>query len=86
MSPSVERYRVLVNGQVPHAIVQLMDDRFGQAARVTPGRRSTVIDLEGDQARLRALLSLLWDVGHQVSSVSRHVETAEPHDATGTSS
>lgn len=86
MTPSAERYRLLVSGQVPHAVVQLMEDRFGPAARVTPGRRSTVIDLEGDQARLRALLVLLWDVGHQVSSISRRVEAGRSFDAFDTSS
>ena len=86
MTTSTERYRLLVSGRVPLAVLRVMDDRFGAAAQVTPGARSTVIELRGDQARLRALLSLLWDVGQQVTSVCRREDAgADPRDATGAS-
>jgi len=46
-------------------------ERFGSAARICADESRTMVDIEGDQASLRALLTLLWDVGHDVASVCR---------------
>ena len=60
------RYRVALAGPVPGSVTQLIRDRFGDVTiRRYPGRT----ELEGlivDQAALRALLNLLWDMGGNV--------------------
>ena len=70
-SPRTSRYRLLVTGRLPETVQELVADRFGPSAVVVTGRRGTVVDVAADQAALRALLTLLWDVGHEVHSVSR---------------
>jgi hypothetical protein len=52
-------------------VTELITDRFGSAAVIRSEESRTVVDIDGDQAALRALLSLLWDVGHDVASVRR---------------
>jgi hypothetical protein len=64
------RYRLLVTGRLPRMVTELVADRFGPAAVIDAEESLTVVDIEGDQATLRALLTLLWDVGHDVRSVS----------------
>jgi len=51
--------------------MELITDRFGPAAHVSQKESRTVVDLDADQASLRALLTLLWDLGHDVASVRR---------------
>ena len=69
-SPRTSRYQLLVTGRLPDTVKELVDDRFGPSAVVTDAR-CTVVDIQADQAALRALLTLLWDVGHEVHSISR---------------
>jgi hypothetical protein len=52
-------------------VTELVADRFGSAAVIDADEKRTVVDFDGDQAALRALLILLWDVGHDVRSVTR---------------
>jgi hypothetical protein len=51
-------------------VTELVADRFGSSAVFDADESSTVVDIDADQATLRALLTLLWDVGHDVRSVS----------------
>jgi len=63
------RYHVLLAGPVPAAVVDVMTSRFG-CPEIRTQRNGTV--LEGgvaDQAALRALLNLLWDVGGDIRLV-----------------
>jgi hypothetical protein len=70
-SPRTSRYQLRVTGRFPETLRELVDDRFGPAAVVVTDARCTVVDIDADQAALRALLTLLWDVGHEVHSISR---------------
>ncbi len=65
------RYRLLVTGRLPQTVQELVGDRFGPTAVVVTDARCTVVDIDADQAALRALLTLLWDVGQEVHSISR---------------
>ncbi len=69
--PRSSRYRLLVTGRLPTTVAELLADRFGSAAVVQVAGSRTVVDIDGDQASLRALLTLLWDVGQDVPSISR---------------
>jgi hypothetical protein len=69
--PRTSRYRLRVTGRLPQTLTELVGDRFGPAAVVVTGAGSTVVDIEADQAALRALLTMLWDVGQEVHSVLR---------------
>jgi hypothetical protein len=63
----------LITGRLPQTVTEILADRFGSAAAVIHAdQRRTVVDIDGDQAALRALLTLLWDVGHDVPSISRY--------------
>ncbi len=70
-SPRTSRYRLLVTGRLPQTVQELVGDRFGPGAVVGTDARCTVVDIDADQSALRALLTLLWDVGHEVHSISR---------------
>ncbi len=70
-SPRTSRYRLLVTGRLPQSVEGLVGDRFGPTAVVVTDAGSTVVDIDADQAALRALLTLLWDVGQEVHSISR---------------
>lgn len=69
MSTAGERYRLCVKGPVSGAAAELVDHRYGRAAQVVPDGEDTIVELSGDQAALRALLTLLWDLGHEVLAV-----------------
>ncbi len=69
--PLSSRYRLSVTGQLPKMVIELVADRFESAAVFNVDENCTVVDIDGDQAALRALMTLLWDVGHDVRSVSQ---------------
>jgi hypothetical protein len=71
------RYQLLVTGRLPETVKELVGDRFGPTAVVVTDARCTVVDIDADQAALRALLTLLWDVGQEVHSFSRSEGRAE---------
>jgi hypothetical protein len=62
------RYRVGVGAPLPTGVVAEIERRFGPV-RITPGPRVTVHGTVLDQAALRGLLTLLWDVNLEVVSV-----------------
>jgi hypothetical protein len=81
MTDRADRYRLAVKGYLSGAAAGLIDDRFGDAARVVPDgpdTPDTVVEFMGDQAALRSLLALLWDLGHEVQSVVRSDVPASP--------
>jgi hypothetical protein len=69
--PRSSRYQLRLTGPLPRTVTELIDERFGPAARICVEESRTVVDMDGDQASLRALLTLLWDVGQEVASVCR---------------
>ena len=78
MNAPADRFLLSVKGFVSRAAAELIDDRFGDAARVSPEGADTVVALTSDQAGLRSLLGLLWDLGHEVQSVLRSDVPAAP--------
>jgi hypothetical protein len=62
------RYRVGVDPPLPEGVVAEIERRFGPV-RATRGRRVTLRGTLMDQAALRGLLTLLWDVGAELVSV-----------------
>jgi len=69
MSTQSDRYRLSVKGSLYRTAVDLLDHRYGATACVVPDGEDTVVELSGDQAALRTLLTLLWDLGHEVLAV-----------------
>jgi hypothetical protein len=70
MSSSGTCYRLVVVGRLSHLLVDTIDARFGAAAEIRPSGSDTAVLLTADQPSLRALLTLLWDVGHELVAVS----------------
>lgn len=63
-------YRVTVAGPLPGSLAGVIRSRFA-GVTIRPGTRRTALELDAvDQPALRALLTLLWDVGHDVLSVT----------------
>jgi hypothetical protein len=62
-------HELVVRGRLPQTIVDEVVVRFGD---VSFDRRvdRTVIGLVADQAALRALLSLMWDVGVEILTLT----------------
>jgi hypothetical protein len=63
-------YRVVVAGRLSRTLVDTIDARFGPAAAIRPRGRDTAVLLTADQPSLRALVTLLWDLGHELRAVS----------------
>jgi hypothetical protein len=55
-------------GGLPVSVVDEIERRFGPM-RVTEGRQATVQGRVADQAALRGLLMMLWDVNVEVASL-----------------
>ena len=74
-------YRVTVAGPLARRAADVLGSRFGEVtirAGTTRERdTSTVLEVDlVDQSALRALLTLLWDVGHDVLSLDSFPTTA----------
>jgi hypothetical protein len=78
MSTQSDRYRLSVKGSVSRTALDLLHDRYGATARVVPDGDDTVVELSGDQAALRTLLTFLWDLGHEVLAVVGQDTAGEP--------
>ncbi|HYO32696.1 MAG TPA: hypothetical protein VES21_07595 [Nocardioidaceae bacterium] len=72
-------YRLIVAGRIAHAAADIIEARFGSAASVHTDGADTAIDLASDQPSLRALVTLLWDVGHDLLSITQCPDGS--HDA-----
>ena len=61
-----------VLGQLAEPLLEAMRSRFGEVTTHRAGRGTTV-SVDGlDAASERALLTLLWDTGHDVVSTRSH--------------
>ena len=69
-------YRLEVRGPLPGVAREELRRRFGDVQVRPDGDRTVVSGLTADQAALRAVLGLLWDVGVEV----RLVQATAPAD------
>ena len=61
------RYELRLRAPIAHTLLDVIRTRFDHVS--TPGADGTVLIVENlDQASVRALLTLLWDTGHEVLS------------------
>ena len=70
MTRSDTCFRVVVAGRLSRPLVETIDERFGTAASIRPSGKDTAVLLTADQPSLRALVILLWDLGHELVAVS----------------
>jgi len=62
---AANRYQIRLRTPIADTFLDLIRTRFDQVS--TPGADGTVLVVENlDQASVRALLTLLWDTGHEV--------------------
>jgi hypothetical protein len=59
-------YRLEIRGPLPRVAQDQLRARFGDVRVQSDGDRTLVSGHTADQAALRAVLSLLWDVGVEV--------------------
>ncbi len=69
MTTSDTCYRLVVAGRLSQTVTQLIDSRFGSAASIDRRGPDSAVDLTADQPALRALLTLLWDLGHDLVAI-----------------
>ncbi|MET0416093.1 MAG: hypothetical protein ABW022_08740 [Actinoplanes sp.] len=64
----MSRFELSVTGQLADSLIELISSRFGEVTtRPAPG--GTTVTVGGlDPSSERALLTLLWDTGHDVVS------------------
>jgi len=62
-------YRLEIHGPLPRVVREELHRRFGDVQVRSDGDRTVVSGLTADQAALRAVLSLLWDLGSEVRLV-----------------
>lgn len=62
-------YRLEIRGPLPRIAQDQLRERFGDVRMQPDGDRTLVSGQCADQAALRAMLSLLWDVGLEVRVV-----------------
>ena len=78
MAPSRDRYRLIVAGHIAQAAAGTIEDRFGVAATIHGLGNNTAVDVTADQPSLRALVTLLWDLGHELVAVLRCEDVTRP--------
>ena len=69
-------YRVEIRGPLPEGLEDELHRRFGDFSQHREGGRTVLSELALDQAGLRSLLGLLWDVDselHLVSTVEEEI-------------
>jgi len=81
MTTSDTCYRLVVAGRLSHTVTQLIDSRFGSTASIGRSGPDSVVDLTADQPALRALLTLLWDLGHDLVSIRECPDREQPKPA-----
>jgi hypothetical protein len=62
------RRELTLSRPVSHALLELIRSRFDDVSPTAADDSVLIIDL--DQAAVRALLTLLWDAGHEVLSLT----------------
>jgi hypothetical protein len=69
---------LVVGGQLSDPFLELLRNRFGDVT-TEPAHPGTVVVVDGlDQSSQRALLTLLWDTGHDVISLRSGPLREEP--------
>ena len=81
MTTSDTRYRLIVAGRLSQTVTELIDSRFGSAASVSTSGPDSSVELTADQPALRALLTLLWDLGHEIVAILQPRTGSEASDA-----
>jgi hypothetical protein len=79
-------YRLLIVGLLPQSALDLLSSRFGVDACSVEQSSTVLTGTVSDQPQLRALLTLIWDVGGRVDSLETTPQTALDHRATTESS
>ena len=69
MTPSTSCYRLTLAGHLSQTATQLIDARFGAAPSIRCVGADSTVDLVADQPALRSLLTLLWDLGHELVAI-----------------
>ncbi len=72
------RYRLSVTGAVPGRLIETITHRFGTVAVGRSGEDTVLDAVLVDQPSLRALLTLLWDAGHDVHDLSSTADSSIP--------
>lgn len=62
----VSTFELALAGPVPAAVADLIRDRFGEVAVRHRSGRTVLEGRIADQAAIRALLDLVWDMGCEV--------------------
>ena len=62
-------YRLEIRGPLPRVAQDQLRERFGDVRVQSDGDRTLISGHCADQAALRAVLSLLWDIGVEVRVV-----------------
>jgi hypothetical protein len=63
------RFELRLRGSLAHTVLDVIRARFDRVGAPNPD--GTVLIIENvDQAAVRALLTLLWDTGHEVLSLT----------------
>jgi hypothetical protein len=71
MTTSDTCYRLVVAGRLPRTVTELIESRFGSAASIGRSGPDSAVDLTADQPAVRALLTLLWDLGHDLVAIRK---------------
>jgi hypothetical protein len=64
-------YRLVVNGPLPAGVITEIGTRFAPTDIRSETNRVVIYTGATDQAALRALLSLIWDVGAELCSITQ---------------
>jgi hypothetical protein len=72
------RYRVEIRGGLPRGLRDELHSRFGELTIHADSSGTVLSHLVLDQAGLRALLSLLWDVGGELRLVTTADDETPP--------
>ncbi|GAA1843455.1 hypothetical protein GCM10009836_23520 [Pseudonocardia ailaonensis] len=62
---AIRRYELTVRGTLAQDVLEVIRSRFDRVS-ATCGNRSVLVVDDLDQAAVRALLTLLWDTGHEL--------------------
>jgi hypothetical protein len=73
------RSELALDGPLSSALLGLIRTRLNHVS-VSPADRSVLIIEDLDQASVRALLTLLWDAGHEVLSLTPLKPTRQQQD------
>jgi hypothetical protein len=71
------RFEVQVSGRLPRVVTEAIDARFGEMALRRQLDSTVLTGNVADQAALRSLLTLIWDTGGAVLSMTIDPDTAE---------